>query len=214
MAMVFALLTSCVTPQKNDTHAEVIGQPESRIARLSGVFPARESIVNNEPAEAPVLSVFFGHEYFQGELVQTLQWGTNWSVILEDGTGFFYSADSAHPLQLRPVDFNNATLNMNMSDEECRCLTGPPHHSRKLGMQFSDDYPPDFVSVIRWDASLVTGDQDVEGRIEKGENVEVEDGFILITTNGRDYIYSINAQWSNGSSNYTFRVVSGINEAH
>ncbi|MDR2568991.1 MAG: hypothetical protein LBD23_01670 [Oscillospiraceae bacterium] len=138
---------------------------------------------------------------FQGQTISAIQLGMSWLYYDENGIGKGIEADALHPLQMKPDSFNDATINM--STVRCDCIEGKNHIAVEL--RFSDNYPPESFSVIRWGSDLVTGNQEIDDLISLGEQV-VADGYkILIFDDGIDYLYAVFANWSEGRSYYTFR---------
>jgi hypothetical protein len=80
--------------------------------------------------------------------------------------------------------------------------------SGEIVLQFSDNYPPLFVSVQRWDAEHA-GTDSMEVW-DSGEQIAVADNAFQIFNNRIDYIYEVNAKWEQGYSWYVFRVDSAI----
>ena len=162
-----------------------------------GVRPTPR-IVGGAPENAPGLDVLLKTENSREQRIQTLQLSTSWSVVYEDGNGTGVEADAPHPLQFDLLrDFDKATIRLD-------ALEGT------IELYFSDDYPPDSVSVQRWNAVYAQGDQDIMDAIDKSEPVDINVNIFHISDDGSDYIYAVYAIWSNGSSSYTFRVVSGM----
>ena len=157
-------------------------------------FPEQPEHVKNAPERAPTLSVSMKQENSPVQSFRAIQLTTSWLVTNEDGTGSGYSADSPHALQLGEDQFNTATLQVSG-------LAGV------VEMQFSDDFPPDLISVQRWKAEYATGNQDISDVMGMEEAVDIIDTSFHFNSDGNDYIYEIYAQWSeNGSSWYTFRI--------
>jgi len=125
--------------------------------------------------------------------VRTIQLGTAWSIAYEDGNIRTTLADSAHTLQVNPEDYREATLYTSS-------LSG------EILLHFSDDYPPQSVSVQRWNARYQTGSQNVSALLDKGEPVEAYETMIHLRNDGHDYVYEVSAFWADGRSTYTFRV--------
>ena len=160
---------------------------------IAGVMPTPQRIPGDTPESAPRLDVVFTGNNVSEQRVQAIQLTTSWSVTYEDGTGRGYEADSAHALQVRLIDYDTATLNIGGA-------------GGRINLLFSDDYPPQSVSVKRWNAEYATGSQDIMGVLDKSDYVEASDGFIVAISDGFDYIYEVYATWANGSSYYAFRL--------
>ncbi|MCL2077528.1 MAG: hypothetical protein FWH08_03880 [Oscillospiraceae bacterium] len=129
--------------------------------------------------------------------VKAIQLTTSWFFFDEDGNGSGFESDSPHALQLRPEAFDGSTLRLDSGSGE-------------IELNFSDNYPPQTISVQRWSAEYVSENQDIADVLGKSELVEVSGNKIPIIDGGNDYIYEIYAKWTEGnatgSSWYTFRV--------
>lgn len=124
--------------------------------------------------------------------LQAIQLTTSWFYTDEKGNGSGYEADSPHPLQLS--DYDDCTFQFNGVNGE-------------LLLSFSDNYPPQSVSVQRWDAIYYTGNQNIEDSINQNEPIEVAENTIRISNDKNDYIYEVYAKWEQqGSSRYAFRI--------
>jgi len=162
-----------------------------------GVRPTPR-IVDGAPENAPGLDVLLKTENSREQRIQTLQLSTSWFVDYEDGTGTGGEADALHPLHLSLLrDFDKATIRLDAQNGT-------------IELDFSDDYPPDSVSFQRWDTSYAREDQDIMDSTINSEPIDVNDNIIHISDDGSDYIYAVYARWSNGSSSYTFQVVSDV----
>jgi len=172
---------------------------------LSGVTPTPQKIISNAPEHAPTLDVILTPGKSQQQRVVAKQLTTSWMIEYEDGTGNGYDSDSPHVLQLKPMEFDEPTLLLFIGDGI-------------VELQFSDDYPPESVSVQRWKHSwgyLNKKYSNVEYNKERlayaigfGESVEINGNTICIENDGSDYIYEINVIWPNGTVYYTFRTIS------
>lgn len=140
------------------------------------------------PAEAPLLDVSFITDNLPIQCVQAAQLTTSWFCADEDGNGRGYEADSPHPLQLR--DYSGITLFLENTNGE-------------FEIQFSDNYPPQSVSVQRWDA--VYAGIDSTDAWDKGEPVAINGNRFRIENDECNYVYMVSAKWENGNSSYAFR---------
>jgi hypothetical protein len=140
------------------------------------------------PADAPSLHLTLMNESFKA-----IQLGTSWCI---EG-GMCYEADSPHPLQLSPQEFNQATFHADTTGE--------------IEMQFNPNYPPRSISVLRWRADYIGQQELLElyGVFDDSESIQINQNNTLpITVDGYDYVYAIDASWSHGNkSTYTFRVI-------
>ena len=144
--------------------------------------------------KAPTLEVVIFGVNAPDQRIQAIQLTTSWGYTYKDGTGRNYSSDCSHPLQAAPEDFDNLTIYVDSSDNEIELL-------------FSDDYPPETISVQRWNAEYAV-EHDISDLLDKGEPVEENEFKIQISADGCDYIYEVYATWSQGSSYYDFFTVS------
>ena len=125
--------------------------------------------------------------------VRAAQLTNDWYVVDENGDGSGYTADSFHPLQ-KQDGFGDITLWLN--------------NSGVVTLSFSDDYPPQSVSVQRWNAEYAGTDSvDVW---DKGESVNVTNNTFQVNDDGNNYIYEVYAKWPEGSSWYVFRIDSSF----
>jgi len=162
---------------------------------VEGVKPTPR-IVGGTPEKAPVLEVALINDNSSEQRVETLQLTTSWSVNYEDGTSTGYEADSPHPLQLQQTSFAEATLYItNLSAE--------------IVLQFSDDYPPQTVTVQRWLSEYAYGSQNIQEHLGNSERITLSGSSIHVDDDGHNYIYEICATWINGKSWYSFRVFTG-----
>ena len=164
---------------------------------LGGAAPTPRQILRDAPEKAPRLKVTLVEDNSPEQRVQAIQLTTSWSIVYEDGTGTGFESDSAHPLQIRPADFEVATLEIGEADGE-------------IVLQFSDNYPPQSITARRWNAMYAVGSQDIRNVIDNDEPVDINDNIITFTADACDYIYEIHAAWSNGSSYYAFRTVCSV----
>ena len=190
--MIFIITTGC-------------GGSENKVVIPNGEEIQDDEISNipNTPELPPQLDVVLfntGIADNDAQSVRAIQLGMSWMFYDENGIGRGIEADSPHPLQMRRDAYIDATLLLN--NAICDCVDWREHLAVKL--IFNDDYPPDSVSVIRWDASLLTGNQDIDDIINKGEAVNIDGNIIPILVDGNDYVYSIFAVWQEGRSDYAF----------
>ena len=163
------------------------------ICALTLTITACEQSINEVPEKAPSLEVSL-----LSQSVQAIQLSTSWNGNISS-----YNSDSPHPLQLSPAEFDRATLSLDNGNGE-------------IELQFSDDYPPQEISAVRWLAEYATGNQDIEDVFNKSEPVAISGNIISIVNDENDYIYEVYARWADGlepgkpgsgSSRYTFRTV-------
>ena len=155
--------------------------------------------IENSPESVPALDLVLLVDDASEQRIHAIQLTTSWSVTYKDGTGRGYESDSCHALQVRMDDYIERTLFLCNADNE-------------IAMEFSDNYPPDSISVQRW-LAIYAGDanRNVGDLWDKGEPVKIVDNVLLISDDGNDYVYETHAIWSNGNSYYTFRTESGTN---
>jgi len=153
-------------------------------------------IVGDTPEKAPMLGVSLLSEGVQEQLIEALQLTTSWRVIYEDGTGTGYESDSPHPLQLRQTAFDEATLYFS-------------NLSAEIMLQFSDDYPPQTLTVQRWPSEYAYGSQDIQEYLGDCEHVTLSGNSIQVDDDGHNYIYEVIATWPDGRSYYSFRMFTG-----
>ncbi|MCL2322717.1 MAG: DUF4829 domain-containing protein [Oscillospiraceae bacterium] len=163
------------------------------VAVLSVGFALNRTDTQKALEKAPSLDVILIANNSTKQQVKAIQLTTSWLFIDKNGIGKGYSSDSAHPLQMSPNDFKEATLSLDNT-------------SKKIEMLFSDNYPPESVSVQRWPAEYATGNHDIADIVNKGEPAQVNGNKIDISNDGHDYIYEVYAKWEQGSSYYTFCV--------
>lgn len=140
--------------------------------------------------KAPSLYVSLGTD---SPPIKAIQLTTSWDWVDENGNGGGYEADSPHALQLHPSDYNECALRLVNENDE-------------LVLQFSDEYPPQSVSIQRWLAEYAVGEQNISDPLNKSETIEINGNILHIKDNGQDYIYEVYARWVEGSSYYAFRV--------
>jgi len=161
---------------------------------LTGAEPTPPKDIHGAPDRAPGLDVSIRQDVFPNQYFQAIQLTTSWMVTYEDGTGIGTESDSPHALQLGADSYNEATFRLNGS-------------SGVVEMRFSDDFPPQSISVQRWNAEYAIGGQDIGDIVNLGERVEISNGTFQVTGDGNDYIYEVYARWrDNGSSWYAFRL--------
>jgi len=150
--------------------------------------------VNGAPDKAPALRVIIIQDNSPETSFVAIQLGTSWMINFEDGTGTGYESDSPHALQLGTGILSVATIHLDEPDGI-------------VEFEFSNNFPPDLISVKRWDEkNAASTGRDVSNIIDKGEAVEVTGNIIKIADDGNDYIYEVYASWRhNGNSRYAFR---------
>jgi len=139
--------------------------------------------------EAPSLEVNLVEARLPEQRLKAAQLTTSWEYIDENGNSTGYKADSNSPLHLN--DYSSITLQMN-------------GESGEIELNFSDNYPPQTISVRRWDA-VCAGSYSVDVW-KSSENIAINGNKALINDDGNDYIYEVHAQWEQGNSFYAFRV--------
>jgi len=164
-------------------------------ALIEGVRPTPR-IFGGMPDKAPALYVVLLNDNDPGQRVEALQLTTSWNFYYEDGTGTGYESDSAHPLQLQQTAFSEATLYFT-------------NISAEIALQFSDDYPPQTITVQRWPSEYAYGSQDIQEHLGNSEHITLSGGSIHVDDDGHNYIYEVSATWLNGKSYYTFRMFTG-----
>lgn len=141
------------------------------------------------PEKAPRLEIVFIEDKLTEKRIQAAQLTTSWNYEEENGKGYSYEADSPHPLQLN--DYDRITLQLHGTSAE-------------IMLFFTDNFPPQSVSVQRWNAKYA-GD-DLDGIWDNGEEIRLHENGFTIDDDGNDYIYEVYARWEQGSSYYAFRV--------
>jgi len=166
------------------------------ILTLFGFVPPSDPPPSELPLRmAPSLEVVLIAENLPEQRMRAAQLTTSWMYIDENGMGRGINGDAPHPLQLR--DYGEITLQLESESAEFELL-------------FSDDYPPQSVSVQRWDTKYI-GAEDMSA-LWNGEPVEVNENKIQVNDDGCDYIYEVYARWTennpmgSGSSHYAFRM--------
>jgi len=162
------------------------------------------------PARTPQLYVRFRTEGLPAQQFRAAQLSTDWDpTIGADGqrigdgpwTGAF-SASSPHPLDIFVLDFYD-------SDGITFYLDGI---DGEMELQFGDNFPPHSIYVRRWNAEFavsVNGGGSDMALWPQYESVEENGNIVLISDDGNDYIYEVDARWLQGRSFYTFRINSG-----
>ena len=171
---------------------------------------------NLEPVP-PHLYVFLAPE--QG--VRAIGLSTSWTVFDEDGNfAVDFNADSPHPQQLSPRDFESATLRLSHGQDS-------PLDWRFIGLDFTYGDPPNthlphILSVTRWSVrhtgawsiDVFPGEETVELVAPGGWTPGLFADMIPIFDDGFDSIYAVQAEWREGRSQgtklFAFRVISGI----
>ena len=150
------------------------------------------------PEKTPLLDVnlvtdkTYDNSQIQTSLdIRAAQLTNDWYVEDENGDGVGYSADSFHPLQ-KQNGYDDVTLLLN--------------NSGIVTLLFSDNYPPQSVSVQRWNA-IHAGTDSVDVW-DKGEPINVTNNTFQVSGDGNDYIYEVYAKWQEGSSWYVFYIES------
>jgi hypothetical protein len=146
------------------------------------------------PQKTPLLDVNLttlssnGNSQTQTDIiVRAAQLSNNWRVTDENGDGSGYSSDSFHPLQ-KQDGYDDVALTL--------------YGKGTISMLFSENYPPQSVSVQRWDAQYAGMDSFDE--VSKGEPVNVSSNTFEVADDGNDYIYEVYAKWNEGGSIYVF----------
>ena len=163
-------------------------------------FATYAFFVTNSPAatpgRTPQLYVSFSADGLPTQHFQTLQLSNGWSVA-EGQPG--YCASSFSPLGVWATGFL-ADLGWD-EDAITFHINGA---AGEVKLRFGDNFPPHTVSARRWPAEFAVHDY---GNLWfQYESVEVNNGIIHISDDGRDYIYGVEASWPQGWSSYTFRV--------
>ena len=133
--------------------------------------------------------------------IHALQLSASWMVVDENGVGSGIEADAPHPLQMTLDAYDDASLLLN--NAKCRCIDWKDHLAVEL--LFGDNYPSDSVSVVRWNSSLLTGNQDIDDIINEGEPVDIAGNTFPVLVDEHNYVYAIYATWPEGRSSYAFR---------
>jgi len=156
------------------------------------------SIIETTPEDPPRLyaRLIAGDSPIQR--IRALQLVTNWSFTNEDGYSSGIMFDSPHPLQLSVSDYNDVTLFLDYATAE-------------ILVEFHQNYPPDYITVRRWQAEP---GQPNEEDFDNWEEVEVNGLAIPINNGGHNYIYEVTARWpgNDSFSTYAFRIVSTMSE--
>jgi hypothetical protein len=146
------------------------------------------------PQKAPLLDISLVTVSLDGNSqsqisreVRAAQLTNSWYITDENGEGFGYSADSIHPLQ-KQDGYGDVTLTLNGKGT--------------VTLMFSDNYPPQSVSVQRWNAKVAGTDSFAE--FGNGEPVNVSGNTFEAYDDGNDYIYEVYAKWNEGDSFYVF----------
>jgi len=159
------------------------------------------------PTHTPQLYVNFHTEGLSIQHFRAVQLSNDWFPNFDDegeSLSGGYSASSHHPLDVWAldlsdfwtVDLDTITLRLNGADGE-------------MEIQFSDNFPPHTVYVRRWPAEFSVSVNDGGSDMDlwsQYELVEINNNIIRISNDSRDYIYEVEARWSQGWSSYTFRI--------
>ena len=163
--------------------------------------PNASTAAVNAPARTPQLYVNFISDSLPPQNFQAVQLSNNWG---SHGMAV-YCATGHHPLDVWALDLSDFwTVDLNE-------VTIPLNNAGgKIELRFSDDFPANTVVVRRWNAEhavSVNGggsNMDLWGQYK---SVEINNNIILVSDDGNDYIYEVEARWLNyGGSSYTFRV--------
>jgi beta-lactamase regulating signal transducer with metallopeptidase domain len=150
----------------------------------------KEPASSTMPEKTPLLDVSLISANSIEQRVRAAQLTNDWYVEDENGDGFGYAADSFHPLQ-KSDGYDEVTLFLYDGESEIK-------------LSFSDNYPPQSISVQRWNAEYAGSDSvDVW---DNGEPIQVNGTAFYITDDRQDYIYEVSAKWQEGDSWYVFRV--------
>ena len=192
LSMVITLLSGCATSLVTAVNPMTVYREETDNRRLK-----------------PQLYVNFLAENMPIKHVQVMTAHTSWLAYDGDGNFIFGEiADSLPPLMLWESAFDYATLFL-------EGING------KFELLFDYHYPPDYVSVTRWNVRysaiyVDNHDELAENITGRAEHVDIDNGIFLFNNDGQDYIYSIFAEWlsdspgnSLGRLTFTFRVNSG-----
>ena len=119
------------------------------------------------------------------------------AMVCPEGSSYSSSAD--HPLDFWVAEEWDQThfdqFIAYLKDEE-----------GKVELQFTDNFPPDSITVRRWRSEFAGMAWEVEFQYEP---VEIEGHVFHVTDDRYDYIYEVNASWEQGYSSYAFRINSG-----
>ena len=195
-AAITASLSGCITANNTvpQTNNSAVPQTNNLPPEATDNSPGASSPNTKLPKRAPQLEIILMEDGIAEHRIQAAQLTTSWYFDNGDGTGTGYNADSPHPLQL--AGYDEYTLQISDIDGE-------------IILSFSDNYPPQSVSVQRWDAVYAVGGQDIQAALDKGEHVQADGNKFHIIDDGNDYIYEINAKWEQGISYYSFRTKTG-----
>jgi len=169
---------------------ENVNSQETESSPGTEATPPEPSLVTSDTL--PRLDVVFSSGSTPEQQIRAMQLTTSWTFVDENGDGGSIMLDSPHPLQIHPSDFNEVTLNMD-------------GNSGVIELQFSNAGQPDSISVTRWYAEYVSGNQDISGVLDKSEPVAISGNTVSVSNDGFDYVYEVYAIWPEGSSYFTFR---------
>jgi hypothetical protein len=149
------------------------------------------------PENAPQLDILLASDNTALQPVRAVQLTTSWMFVDDNGDVKGYEADSPHTLQLSPNEMTAATLYLEDT-------------SNTMVLLFSDDFPPESISVLRWEKEYARSEQDasiqnIDEALRNSTPVEVSGNTISVDDYGHDYIYEVHAVWTNGNSYYAFR---------
>lgn len=190
LVLLCLTLTSCSKHNPDVPTAETIEEAVTTENEVS-----TEPIITSTEKQlekAPRLGLTLVQDGETEQQLQAIQLTTSWFYTDENGNGSGYEADSPHPLQLS--DYDDCTFQFNGVNGE-------------ILLSFSDNYPPQSVSVQRWNTIYYMGEQNVVEYLDKNESVKVTENTIFISNDSNDYIYEVCAKWEQqGTSRYSFRI--------
>jgi hypothetical protein len=129
---------------------------------------------------------------YMEQRVEARQLGISWYCEIS-GTGLH--ADVPHPLQLSEESYAKATIFINSTNSD-------------IIMEFNHNSSPETISAMRWLVEYTRGVQDINETWDKYETVEIDENIIIVENDGQNYIYHVEATWSQGKVGYVFRVIS------
>jgi len=190
--------TQIVEEEQNDPIASP--SPNEDDADESVEETPAQSVQNtqNVPDRAPLLYL----SIMPDQRIQTIRRVAGWVAQDENGEpiGFSPIASFGRAYDLEPSRFDDVTLHIDDANNV-------------IMLEFSINYPPQSLSVVRWNVKYLEGGYDDSYVWDKRESIEVTGNTIHIANDGYDYIYDISAAWSEelffGNAVYSFRTVSG-----
>lgn len=159
------------------------------------------------PRSTPQLYVSLRTESLPIQHARAAQLSNSWNTIDQAGNlidGFCASAH--HPLDMWALDFCESFMPSERLDEITFHLADA---DGEIELQFSDNFPPRTVNVRWWNAEFATSVNGGGSNMDlwwEYESLEIIDNIIRISNDGKDYIYEVEAIWSQGRSFYTFRI--------